>query len=80
MAAHQPWIHHGMEKGLQHDPKAFTVHVSNTSFLYPVDDFLEVTPEGVEYHKIMNVGPGEMRAMQRREAPAPCCPYPVTRP
>lgn len=48
---------------LQHEPKALTVHVSNTSFLYPVDDFLEETPEGVQYQKILNVGPGELLCM-----------------
>ena len=30
---------------------AFTVHVSNTSFLYPVDDFVSQTSDGVSYNK-----------------------------
>ena len=31
-----------------------TVHVSNTSFLYPVDDMPLLTPDGVVYHRILN--------------------------
>jgi hypothetical protein len=32
----------------------FTVHLSNTSFLYPVDDMPLYTPDGVAYHRILN--------------------------
>lgn len=42
---------------LAHEPRAFTVHLCNTSFLYPIDDFAEVTPEAVEYHRIMASNP-----------------------
>ena len=42
---------------LEEEPKAFTVHVSNTSFLYPVDDYVHQTSGGVQYQKILNVGP-----------------------
>lgn len=30
----------------RHEPKASTVHISNTSFLYPIDDFERTTPDG----------------------------------
>mmetsp|Transcript_8935 Transcript_8935/g.14127 ORF Transcript_8935/g.14127 Transcript_8935/m.14127 type:complete len:272 (-) Transcript_8935:111-926(-) len=42
---------------LEEEPKAFTVHISNTSFLYPVDDFVSETSDGVQYHKILNPPP-----------------------
>jgi len=42
---------------LLHEPKASTVHISNTSFLYPVDDFEWTTPDGVPYHRILNARP-----------------------
>lgn len=62
---------------LEQEPKAFTVHVSNTSFLYPVDDFTQETPEGVHYQKIMNVGPGDVQAPpaspRRPPNPLACC-------
>uniref|UniRef100_A0A7S4L9L5 Glycosyltransferase 2-like domain-containing protein n=1 Tax=Guillardia theta TaxID=55529 RepID=A0A7S4L9L5_GUITH len=42
---------------LLHEPRASTVHISNTSFLYPIDDFEWMTPDGVPYHKILNARP-----------------------
>ncbi len=38
----------------RHEPQVFTVHLSNTSFLYPVDDMPLYTPDGVAYHRILN--------------------------
>ena len=38
----------------RHEPRVFTVHLSNTSFLYPVDDVALTTPDGVDYHRILN--------------------------
>ena len=40
---------------LVEDRMAFTVHVSNTSFLYPVDDFVSQTSDGVSYNKCVCV-------------------------
>jgi hypothetical protein len=34
----------GRDGGAAQEPRAFTVHLCNTSFLYPVDDFAEVPP------------------------------------
>ena len=52
---------------LNHDPWAFTVHVSNTSFLYPVDAFEEETQDGVKYHKILNVPPDAKNAGNQKK-------------
>mmetsp|Transcript_7501 Transcript_7501/g.22809 ORF Transcript_7501/g.22809 Transcript_7501/m.22809 type:complete len:188 (-) Transcript_7501:70-633(-) len=39
---------------LRHEARVFTVHISNTSFLYPVADEPATTPDGVDYYPILN--------------------------